>query len=352
MKGSLRLESTKPSQVLLFRQLPPSFLVSGSRYAVRMTNQNLNDLARRFHRELPERIRAYLNARGIPDEMIDLNLIGWNGWRITIPIFNRDGELVFFKQAKDPEDKNEGPKMIAWPKGHLELYGWENLKDNPSAIIICEGEFDRLVLEANGFKALTSTGGARAFRKEWAKELESTSDVYVCFDNDEAGKNGALRVGQIIPHAKIVELPDEVGEGGDVTDFFGRLGRSREDFLKLLEEANTTPPEPEAPRFVPNTRNAHSRERVERIKNDNPIVQVVRRYVELRPSGQNLVALCPFHEDRIPSFTVYPSAGKFHCYGCGKRGDVISFLRYREGLNFNQALDTLDRFSQHGGETQ
>src|SRR5262249_51188284 len=127
-----------------------------------MTNQNrdLIGLARKFHTDLPSRIRKYLNGRGIPDEMTDLNLLGWNGWRISIPIFDRDGEIMFFKQVKDPEDKNDGPKMVAWPKGHLELYGWENLKDNPSTIIICEGEFDRLVLEANGLKAVTSTGGA------------------------------------------------------------------------------------------------------------------------------------------------------------------------------------------------
>src|SRR5262249_50960350 len=153
--------------------------------------------------------------------------------------------IAFFKQAKDPEDNGESPKMIAWPKGHLELYGWENLRDNASKIIICEGEFDRLVLEANGFKAVTSTGGARAFRKEWAKEFESIPEVYVCFDNDEPGKSGALRVGRLIPHAKIVDLPNDVGEGGDITDFFVRLERTREDFLKLLEAAKPGPPEPE-----------------------------------------------------------------------------------------------------------
>jgi hypothetical protein len=61
----------------------------------------------RWHNDLPDRMREYLHARGIPDAMIDLNLIGWNGWRITISIFNRTGELVFFKQARDPEDKSE-----------------------------------------------------------------------------------------------------------------------------------------------------------------------------------------------------------------------------------------------------
>jgi len=119
----------------------------------------------------------------------------------------------------------------------LELYGWENLKGEPSQIIICEGEFDRLVLEANGFKAVTATGGARAFKKDWVKEFESIPEVYICFDNDKAGKAGALRVGRLISHAKIVELPTEIGDGGDVTDYFVRLGRSREDFSKLLQEA-------------------------------------------------------------------------------------------------------------------
>jgi DNA primase len=318
-----------------------------------MTTQNLINLARKFHKDLPDRIRQYLNGRGIPDEMIDLNLIGWNGWRITIPIFNRDGELVFFKQARDPEEKSESPKMIAWPKGHLELYGWENLKNDPSQIIICEGEFDRLVLEANGFRAVTSTGGARSFKREWTKEFEATPNVYICFDNDEAGRKGALRVGSLIPHAKIIMLPEEVGEGGDVTDFFVRLGRAREDFLKLLQEAKPAPPATEIPRFVPKPRSGDSRDRVEWIKTLNPIVQVIGRYVQLRPSGNNFVALCPFHDERIPSFTVYPVTGKFHCYGCGKRGDVITFLREREGLNFTQALDALERNApQHESECQ
>ena len=146
--------------------------------------------------------------------------------------------------------------MIAWPKGHLELYGRENLKDEPAQIIICEGEFDRLVLEANGFKAVTSTGGAKSFKKEWAKEFENIPDVYVCFDNDEPGKQGALRVARFIPHAKLVELPQEVGDGGDVTDFFVRLGRGREDFLKLLNEAKPAPAEPEVPQAVPKAGNS------------------------------------------------------------------------------------------------
>jgi len=305
------------------------------------------DLARKFHYDLPGRIREHLNGRGIPDEMIDLNLIGWNGWRITIPIFGSRGKVLFFKQAKDPEDKGDSPKMVAWPKGHLELYGRDNLTPDTLRIIICEGEFDKLVLEANGFKAMTSTGGARAFKKEWAKLFDSVPEVYVCFDNDDPGRQGALKVANMIRHAKIVELPEEIGDGGDVTDFFVRLRKNREDFLKLLEEAKAAPTELEPTRYVSNglSTSLIERERIERIKNSNPIAQVIGRYIELRPSGTNLIALCPFHEEEVPSFTVYPTSGTFHCYGCGKHGDVISFVRAIEKLNFPQALEVLERFS-------
>src|SRR5207247_1074389 len=107
------------------------------------------------------------------------------------------------------------------------------------------------------------------------------------------------------------------------------------------QEAKPAPPEAEVPHYTPKSRHPDSlpRERVERVKSLNPIVQVIGQYVQLRPSGSNLVGLCPFHEDRIPSFTVYPSTGTFHCYGCGKHGDVISFVGWIEHLNFGQVLD-------------
>jgi hypothetical protein len=52
-----------------------------------------------------------------PMRVLTLNLLGWNGWRITIPIFARHRNFAFFKQAKDRDDKTDNPKMIAWPKG-------------------------------------------------------------------------------------------------------------------------------------------------------------------------------------------------------------------------------------------
>jgi DNA primase len=311
-------------------------------------HSDLSTLATAYHKTLPRRIREYLNARGIPHPIIDRHLLGWNGWRITVPIFNRAGELVFFKLAKEPEDQTDSPKMLAAPGSAAELYGWEAVLSRPDRIIICEGEFDRLVLEAHGFPAVTSTGGAGTFHPEWVEEFARIPKVYICFDRDEAGRAGALRVGRLIPQAKIVELPEEVGEGGDVTDFFVRLGATREDFDALLETASPAPPvqgpTPPTDQASPPVTISHSNERVERLKREVPIADVIGQYVPLHPSGKNLVGHCPFHEDHRPSFTVFPVTGTFHCFGCRKHGDVITFVREIERLGFADTLDVLDRF--------
>ena len=122
-------------------------------------------LAMSYHKALPERILNYLiNERGISHREIEFSLLGWNGKRITIPVWDRDGKLKFFKLAKDPADTTEGPKMLTPAGASAELYAWDRVRLKPFELIICEGEFDRLVLESRGFAAVTSTGGALTFR--------------------------------------------------------------------------------------------------------------------------------------------------------------------------------------------
>jgi hypothetical protein len=310
---------------------------------------DLFHLAAQYRRALSDRIREYLHARGIPDEVIDRHFLGWNGARITIPIFNRKGICAFFRLAKDPDDTSDSPKVLSSRGCSAELYGWEIIRLHPKQVVICEGEFDRLVLEVNGFQAVTSTGGAGTFRQEWAKDFEDIAEVYVCFDRDQAGRRGALRVARMISHAKLVELPPEVGDGGDVTDFFVRLGKSRDEFEKLLAATIPAPPEEPLRVTVSATGDADpaGRERIERIKRDVPIETVVGVYMQLHRSGITLIGLCPFHEDHRPSFTVYPETGTFHCYGCGAHGDALSFIQKVEHLSFRQALDVLERLPPH-----
>lgn len=76
------------------------------------------------------------------------------------------------------------------------------------------------------------------------------------------------------------------------------------------------------------------------------IDDVVRDYVALRPAGGgSFKGLCPFHDEKTPSFTVSPARGFYHCFGCGEGGDVISFLQRQQNLGFVEAVQVLaDRF--------
>src|SRR5437870_6072135 len=191
-----------------------------------------------YHEALPDRIRRYLNERGIQDPMIEQAQLGWNGKRIPIPVYDREGRLVLYKLGRAPDDPTDSPKMLCNPPGvRAELFGWDSLAARPSSVIVCEGEYDRLVLEAQGFSAVTGTAGALVFRENWAQDIAKVSRVYVCFDNDAAGRAGAKRVAHLIPAAEIVQLRPEVGGAGGVTEYFVGLGKSRNDFLKLLSES-------------------------------------------------------------------------------------------------------------------
>src|SRR5437667_6196269 len=71
------------------------------------------------------------------------------------------------------------------------------------------------------------------------------------------------------------------------------------------------------------------------------IVDLVGRFVNLKKAGVNWKGLCPFHAEKTPSFTVNPSKGIFHCFGCGVGGDAFGFLMRQDRLSFPEAVRTL-----------
>src|SRR6476660_519096 len=71
------------------------------------------------------------------------------------------------------------------------------------------------------------------------------------------------------------------------------------------------------------------------------IVEIVGRYVQLKKAGANYMGLCPFHSEKSPSFTVSPTKQFYHCFGCGKNGNAISFLMEQAGMHFVEAVKDL-----------
>src|SRR5699024_7924349 len=80
-------------------------------------------------------------------------------------------------------------------------------------------------------------------------------------------------------------------------------------------------------------------EDVAAVRERTSIIDVIADHVTLKPAGGgNMKGLCPFHDERTPSFNVTPSRGFWHCFGCGAGGDAISFLTQLEHLSFAEAV--------------
>lgn len=78
-----------------------------------------------------------------------------------------------------------------------------------------------------------------------------------------------------------------------------------------------------------------------RIKEATDLVALIESYLPLKPRGKDLVALCPFHAENSPSFTVVRDKQFYHCFGCGKSGDVFDWMMERDGVSFPEAVEIL-----------
>lgn len=83
----------------------------------------------------------------------------------------------------------------------------------------------------------------------------------------------------------------------------------------------------------------------ERILAAIPIESYIGRFVKLKKTGKGFIGLCPFHGEKSPSFHVRPDSGRYHCFGCGRDGDIFSFVMEQNGLGFAEALDELARYA-------
>lgn len=88
-----------------------------------------------------------------------------------------------------------------------------------------------------------------------------------------------------------------------------------------------------------------SQDSIERVKDAVDIVEVVSAYTDLKRAGQRMQGLCPFHDERSPSFSVNPVEKVYHCFGCGVGGDVFTFVEEKDGLSFADAVESMaDRY--------
>lgn len=223
---------------------PPKSNQSKKSYNVRKLNPALVE---ECYQALPSRIRDYLNARGITDDLISEYKLGWgefySKWWITIPIPDKDGKYTFLKLRKDPEDNDNYDKYKFYPIGsEATIYGWESLKGNKSTLVICEGEFDRLILSKFAIPAITSTAGAGTFKKDWLENLKGFDDIHIAFDKDEAGEKESEKLINILAEnfsetsIYKITLPERMNEGKDISDYFNRYEGNPDEFIYQLSK--------------------------------------------------------------------------------------------------------------------
>lgn len=196
------------------------------------------DLASEHHKALTPERRQYYNDRGLSNETIDFFQLGWDGSRYCIPVFIGEDLQNIRRRRDDKNNRDKGPKMLNISgHGQAQLFNQGALAGVTDAIV-AEGEFDAMLLCQHGWTAVSSTGGAETFLDEWVSLFAQCKTVYICYDHDLAGRTGAAKVAALFgERARIVQLPDEVGDKGDITDYFVKLKRTDADFAELLTTA-------------------------------------------------------------------------------------------------------------------
>ncbi len=84
-----------------------------------------------------------------------------------------------------------------------------------------------------------------------------------------------------------------------------------------------------------------ARDAVAEVRDRTEIIDLVSSYVQLKKTGRSYKGLCPFHQEKTPSFVVFPESGNFHCFGCGRGGDIFTFYMGVEHVEFRDALQEL-----------
>ena len=199
--------------------------------------------------------RSYLtNKRGISMRTLREYQIGWDGDRYTIPVRNAYRYVVNVRRY-DPNGQAVG-KMISYHRileDGTSFSGWGSNRLYPASsleledtIVIQEGEWDTLLQLSKGIPAITPTAGAGSWSKDWTSLFDGKK-VYICFDVDQAGLQGASNTADKLygtaSEVYIIRLPLS-GEKGDndISDYYNEHGYDVEEFRELMSKAQRYEP--------------------------------------------------------------------------------------------------------------
>ena len=301
-------------------------------------------------------LNDWLNRRGITPDVIEM--FGIESYEhpsigecIKIPITNQ-----WNKYRRHPLDERR-PKYLYDNGGKVTLYGWDHITKEHTEVLITEGEADCLVAWSNNIPAVTSTGGAMSFQEEWA-ELLSDKDVTLCFDNDDAGAEGMVRVLKYLPTAKVILLPereglkdisDYVAQGGDLHALLATARRYL-TMTDVVEDQQRRVPIYLPTRFHKKYIEEH-RQKEERTTHtpvhyggDDKVLRAKSYPIGELIEFTRHKAVCPWHNEKTASLAYYPKTNSAYCFGsCGRAYDSIDAYKMKYGVSFKKAVEELNK---------
>ncbi len=201
---------------------------------------------RQYHKFLLSKeiiLRKLAEQRGLTLDTIKKFKLGFHKNRITIPIFDEENTCRNIRYYAFL-NRGDGMKLLnhtddsEYNFGRMRLFPIENLVNKK--ILIVEGEMDAILANQLGINAVTATSGAGSFNKLWIPKYFKNKSVYICYDIDQAGEVGAVKVAKMIaPVAKLVKvvrLADVLVDnkpGDDFTDFIMTYHKTKSDFSDL-----------------------------------------------------------------------------------------------------------------------
>lgn len=181
-----------------------------------------------------DRLRVFMERRGLTLDTIEAYRIGFDSDKkcYTLPIYDEDEKLVNVRRYRFATANRKRQYWSLTGHGGRRLFPEAVLRGS-SELVLCEGEWDALLLNQHGIATVTATGGAGNWREEFGVEFTGKK-VHIAYDADTEGQKGRLIASSnISPHTKSVSFVD-LPKGQDVTDFLVKGKRSAKEFRALL----------------------------------------------------------------------------------------------------------------------
>lgn len=197
----------------------------------------------RYHEALLGRekaLRFLAERKGLNLDTIRRYKLGYDGERIIIPIRDEAGAVRNLRRYHSEQK----PKMLPYREGYgtVRLFPIDALASEE--LIIFEGEWDCMLARQLGLPGITQTGGAETWKDEWGP-LFRGKRIWICYDNDDAGRDGAKKVANALAplaaEVRVITLPVE-GKGEDFSDWVIHYGGTAEAFRALMAEAELVEP--------------------------------------------------------------------------------------------------------------